>query len=195
MYSSIYNDKRIDTKKFFYENLINSNRFSSTIRATPNKYSKTFIGELNSRMEPKFGIYSKYNNKKSFNYKLNNSISKITKNKKLNLPKLLINNNMLNNLINNKKKKLLSNDGLNTDVSIGIVDLNFPYCKPILKNSNTNPYFNLKHKNKYLNNNNDKIIDFKKSKRLFHKSLANIHQIINKTKDCKYQTIYVFNKN
>ena len=189
MYSSIYNDKRIDTKKFFYKNLIRSYHFSSTVRTPPNEYRNNFVGELKKHIIPKFDLTTIYANKKSSIYSINckseNSPKKQLKQNKKSLPKLLINNNIINNSINFKKKKyILTTDGIhigNVGVGIGIVDLNFPYCKPKLKSSNTN--VTLRYKCKNFNSNKNDLINLKKSERLFIKSLANIHQMLNKIKN------------
>jgi hypothetical protein len=189
MYSSIYNDKRIDTKKFFYKNLISSYHFSSTVRTPPNEYKNNFVGELKKHIKPKFDLTTIYINKKSPIYSINckseNSLKRILKPKKKSLPKLLINNNIINNSINFKKKKyILTTHGIhlgNTGVGIGIVDLNFPYCKPKLKCSNTN--LNIRYKFKNLNSNKTDLVNLKKSERLFIKSLTNIHQMLNKIKN------------
>ena len=86
MYSSIYNDKRIDTKKFFYKNLISSYHFSSTVRTPPNEYKNNFVGELKKHIKPKFDLTTIYINKKSpiysINFKSENSHKKQLKSKK-----------------------------------------------------------------------------------------------------------------
>ena len=189
MYSSIYNDKRIDTKKFFYKNLISSYHFSSTVRTPPNEYRNNFVGELKKHIKPKFDFSTIFINKKSRIYSINckseNSPKRKIFPKKNSLPKLLINNNMINNSINFKKKKyILTTDGIhigNPGVGIGIVDLNFPYCKPKLKCSHTN--LNIRYKCKNLTSNKNDLVNLKKSERLFIKSLTNIHQMLNKIKD------------
>ena len=189
MYSSIYNDKRIDTKKFFYKNLISSYHFSSTVRTPPNEYRNNFVGELKKHIKPKFDFSTIFINKKSRIYSINckseNSPKRKLFPKKNSLPKLLINNNMINNSINFKKKKYIFTTYCihigNTGVGIGIVDLNFPYCKPKLKCSHTN--LNIRYKCKKFTSNKNDLVNLKKSERLFIKSLTNIHQMLNKIKD------------
>ena len=109
MYSSIYNDKRIDTKTFFYKNLISSYHFSSTVRTPPNEYRNNFVGELKKHIKPKFDLTTIYSNKKypnySINYKNENSSKRKMKPKKKSLPKLLINNNVIHNSINFKDNR------------------------------------------------------------------------------------------
>lgn len=184
MYSSIYNGNKLETKNIINENLLNYYHFSSTVRIPPNRYSNTFIGELKKRIKPKFNTSSIYFNKKNTKDKSDFSDKKNKKEKKILLPKLLLNKNMINNNINLKKKKfLLSNDCLNVGVNIEVVDLNFPYCKPNLRFSNSNLALNYKEKSKYLNNKGKEKLNLKKTHRLFAKSLANIHQIINKSKN------------
>ena len=188
MYCSIYNDKKFETKKLFFKNLIKSYHFSSSVRTPPNKYHINFIGELNIRQKPHFDTLftsqMKNSHNSNFTTKKNNNFS-YKKRKKIKaslLPKLLINNN-INNINSNKNKCVFTNRILNNE-DIGIIDLNFPYCKPKLKTSKSNIIIKNKYniKNKYLNlKNNDKTGN-KKSNRLFFKSLSNFHQIINKIK-------------
>ena len=52
MYFSLYNNRYINTDKFFYKNLIKLPHFSCLVRTPPNKYIKNFIGELNHKSKP-----------------------------------------------------------------------------------------------------------------------------------------------
>ena len=186
MYCSIYNDKRFDTKKIFIKNLIKSSHFSSSVRTPPNKYHINYIGELKMRQEPHFDILFTSSIKQS-DFSTNVKKMKhrnIIKIKSSLLPKLLLNkNNIINNTNTNNDKCIFTNRILNNENNIGIIDLNFPYCKSKLKNSKSNVILrNNKNnlKNKYLNLKNIENNNNKKSNRLFLKTLSNFHQIINK---------------
>ena len=194
MYYSIYNDKRFDTKKIFFKNLIKSYHFSSAVRTPPNKYHINFIGELKMRQEPHFDILFASSMKQSdFSVNVKNKLkhkNKIKIKASL-LPKLLLNKkDIINNMNNKSNQCIFTNRILNNDSNTGIVDLNFPYCKPKLKNSKSNVILRNKYiniKNKYLNlknigNNNNNM----KSNRLFLKTLSNFHQIINKINKNKF---------
>ena len=195
MYSSIYNDNRFDTNKLFLKNLIKLYHFSSTVRTPPNKYTNHFIGELKYRKKPNFDIFLPKSSKRYFstlyNEKNNDSVKTNLKTKSSKLPKIIINNNFIKNNINPKNNNfLISNEIINNGVELGIIDLNFPYCKPKLKNSKSNIIINrkIKYKNKALNTiNTDKTKIFKKPNRLFMKSLSNFHQIIKRIKKEKFK--------
>ena len=186
MYSSIYNGKKLETKHLIYTNSIRYYHFSTTVRTPPNKYTNIFIGELKKHIKPKFDATSINFYKKNIKDKSDISTKKNLKDEKISLPIILLNKNNANNNISLKKKKvLLSNDCLNSKIGNGIIDLNFPYCKPNLRISNSNLDLIYKDKNKYLNNNENKKLNLKKTYRLYNKSLTNIHQIINKSKNYK----------
>ena len=185
MYFSIYNDNKFNTDKLFLKNLINSYHFSTTVRTPPNNYHNNFIGELKVRKKPKFDILFTNSLKKSQSSLIKNK-NDFSKNKKIkrktsDLPKLLTNNNIIKNYKSSKKDKcLLTNEILTNGIDMGIINLHFPYCKPKLKNSNSNIFINNKYKGKCLSTNNTKKRNFKRH-RLFLKSLSNFHQIINKS--------------
>ena len=192
MYSSIYNDNRFDTKKLFFKNLIKLYHFSSTVRTPPNKYTNNFIGELKSRKNLHFDIFLprtiKTCSSTLYNEKNNNSVRRILNKKSPDLPKLIINNNVIKNSINSKNNNfLISNQIINNGAELGIIDLNFPYCKPKLKYSKSNVILNqrFKYKNKGLNTINTDKVNLKKPHRLFMKSLSNFQQIIKKSKKIK----------
>lgn len=202
MYFSLYNDNKFDTKSLFYKNLIKSPHSSTTVRTPPNKFHINFIGELKFRKKPQFDnlFYNSYKNIPStlITYKNNNQYSskKIFKTKLYNLPKLIItknnstsNYNKKNNINKNiylKAKEYFSKNNLYNNE--GIIDLNFPYCKPLLKTSKSNYNIHNKYKNKNklalnnLNTINTERINFKKQNRLFFKSFSNFHEIIKKIK-------------
>ena len=199
MYFSIYNDNKFDTKNLFYKNLIKSPHSSITVRTPPNKFHINFIGELKFRKKPQFDIlfYNSLKNTPStlINDKNNNKYTPKIKTKSYNLPKLLIANNNNNKYINKKNntdKNIYLNLKRNTYLSTNnlynsgmIIDLNFPYCSPMLKTSKSN--YNLYNKNKIkkkaLKKINIENINNKKPHRLFFKSFSNFHQIIKRIKE------------
>ena len=187
MFSSIYNDNIFDTNKLFFKNLIKLYHFSSTVRTPPNNYQNNFIGELKFRKKPNYDLLltNSFNKASSslFNYKIKKLPNKIVKVKSYNLPKLLIANNNINNYNYSKSNKFfLTNNYFKKVSRLGIIDLNFPYCKSKLKASKSNVILSNKNKIKkrFLNTINNDKINYKKSHRLFFKSLSNFHQIIKK---------------
>ena len=186
MYFSIYNDKKFDISKLFFHNLINSYHFSNTVRTPPNRYKNYFMGELKGSKKPNIIFHDILKKSQSTSFKHKKALSfnkRLIRNKGADLPKLLLGNRNINNYTYKKKNKcILTNEILNNGNDMGIINLNFPYCKPKLKYSNSNLYINNRNKYRYISTNNVKKENYQKSNRLFMKSLSNFHQIINKSR-------------
>ncbi len=193
MQYSIYNDNIIKTKSFLTKNLMKSSHFPSTIRSTPNCFKKYFIGELTKRIKPQFdniittdSIDIKKNKTfNNFRYNTENHKIRVKKYnpKSINFP-FLFNNKTERKKYSEKtyKKNIkLVKNKLKNKFNLCCKELNFPYTKPKLNNPNIINYNNFSIKN---NDNFDKIQNNIR-KRLFLKSFAKLHLLINKSQNDK----------
>ena len=188
MHFSYYDNNKFDRNTLFFENLKKLPHFFSTVRTPPNKYHYNFIGELKSRNKPYYDTLFTNSFQKSPTIIISDKIlyihRKKIKQKSYNLPKIFITNHNYNSNNQNKNKIFFKNEINNGGDELGFINLNFPYCKPMLKTSKTNVFINKKYKlkNKGLNTVNIEKNDNKKGHRLFFKSFSNFHQIIKKIK-------------
>ena len=161
------------------------------MRTPPNRFKNYFIGELTHRIKPQFDSIETTSsitlpkNKTINNLRYNNS-SKIKvmkfKCKPNYFPSLIHRTIPIKSGIWTKTRniKLIKNNN-RYNFDIFFKELNFPYCKPKLINSNIINYNKcLIHKNEGLNT-----IKNNRKKRLFLKSLTKLHDLIDKSKDEK----------
>ena len=196
MLCSIYNDNKISTSKFIFNNLLKSSHFPSSVRTPPNRFKNYFIGELTHRVEPHFDSIEinipktlpKMKTLNNFRYKTSDII-KVKKIKCISkhFPKLInrtLNNRSINGWTNTKNIKLTKNNINENDYKyydIYLKELDFPYCKPKLHNPNIINYKNLLlNKKKNLNT-----IQKNKKKRLFYKYFNKLHLLLDKAIDEK----------
>ena len=188
MHFSLYNNNKFDRNTLFLENLKRLPHFFSTVRTPPNQYHINFIGELKSRNRPYFYTLftSSYLQTTTtiFNDKILFSHRKKIKPKINNFPKIFVTNNNYNKINSKKNKCFEKKEIYHGSDELGFINLNFPYCKPMLRTSKSNVVINKKYKlkKKGLNIANIEKSNRNNKYRLFYKSFSNFHQIIKKIK-------------
>ena len=139
MTSMLYSDRRIETKYFLLSNLKNKEKYGGFVRKQEFGFAN-YYGE-----EIKDPIYETPI-KTSINVSKNQirikplDLFKI-KNKSLNKSLLYEENYKLNSIGNKSSKglqaKIRNNFSTKKKINLNVVKMNFPYCKPFVKNSFT----------------------------------------------------------